>query len=264
MIVVDTHVHLYPQYTLASMLAHAESNVLSAVGEDHLRPAQILLCVCDRVGYPTLREILRQIGHEHSDLDEDLAQLVMFEGREVQIGLVESKQWAAKQGFEVLGLGSALNLPDGLRAEEYIRAIRAEGATAVLPWSPGKWMFRRAKLLHEVLELFAPNELFLGDIYLRPAFTARPMAMAKFHSRGGKILYGSDPLPVVGEEAIAGRYTSIYERPAVNTADAAALLLRTVEAKPLGLRAGIPTFVRRTIAALQSKNGSTRKNEFRM
>ncbi|RIK99935.1 MAG: hypothetical protein DCC75_14230 [Proteobacteria bacterium] len=104
-----------------------------------------------------------------------------------------------------------LRLPDGLPASEIIERIIIAKGVPVLCWSPGKWTFRRAKVVESMLNRFKPGELFLGDTTLRPSFALTPGTFRKFKEH--RILAGSDPLPLSGEERMLGRYFSLLESP---------------------------------------------------
>jgi len=127
----------------------------------------------------------------------------------MQLCLVAGRQIVTGEKLEILGLGISEKIPDGVTAEEAIEKILSTGGLPVLPFSPGKWFFGRGRLAKSLVEKYG-QKLIVGDSALRPLGWGEPeiMRLAK-----GKILPGSDPLPMPGEEKYAGCCGFVYEGP---------------------------------------------------
>lgn len=50
------------------------------------------------------------------------------------------------------------------------------------------------------------RDVFLADSGVRPALWPRPARLARAEARGWRVLAGTDPLPLPGEEAKPGRF----------------------------------------------------------
>lgn len=126
-----------------------------------------------------------------------------------QLCLAAGRQIVTREKLEILGLGMESKIPDDLRAEEIIERILAAGGMPVLPFSPGKWLFKRGKIALKLAERYGKS-LIIGDSTLRPLGWPKPEIM---RLPKGKILPGSDPLPMPGEEKYAACYGFVYEGP---------------------------------------------------
>ncbi len=137
----------------------------------------------------------RRAGSDHRDGD-----LVVVAGRQV----------AAREGIEVLALGTLAGegeLRDGLPLAEALARAAARGALAVLPWGFGKWWGGRGRRVRDALDGFegvAP--LYLGDSAARPRGAPSPRLFREASRRGLAILPGTDPLAFASEVGRAGSY----------------------------------------------------------
>ncbi len=115
----------------------------------------------------------------------------------------QGRQFVARERVEILALAGNPDIADGQPAAEIIEQVHAADAIPVLAWSPGKWLFQRAKVVAQLLAQFGPDDLWLGDSALRPIGWPTPGPMRSSQRR---ILAGTDPLPFVGDEQQAGGY----------------------------------------------------------
>ena len=137
--------------------------------------------------------------------DDDEAVTIHKEGIPPLI-LVAGRQITTSEGLEVLALTVGSQVADGKPIAEVISAVRAAGGIPVLSWAPGKWTFGRGRIVADLIEHGAPGEFLIGDTTLRPAPMAEPLLMRRARRRGFKIVAGSDPLPIKGEETLVGSY----------------------------------------------------------
>jgi hypothetical protein len=119
--------------------------------------------------------------------------------------IVGGRQVACREGLEVLLLGTTRRLPDGLLIRDVLTETASWRVPRVIPWGPGKWFFRRGRLLNELVEEFRSPTLFLGDEGGRPAFWGYPRHFASAARLGVRDLPGTDPLPFPHDVTKVGR-----------------------------------------------------------
>ena len=107
--------------------------------------------------------------------------------------------------LEVLALGCARELPDGMRLTETVEAVLGEASIPVVPWGFGKWWGGRGRLVSDLLESDTDGRFYLGDNAGRLRFGARPRLFERAAERGIFVLPGSDPLPFARQVAKTGR-----------------------------------------------------------
>jgi len=122
-----------------------------------------------------------------------------------RILVVAGGQLVTAERLELLALATAAELPERLDLEASIAAVKDDGAVPVLSWAPGKWTFQRGQAVAAVIESADPHQLLVGDTTLR-AGGAEPRLMTRARHLGLKVVAGSDPLPIGGEEPILGTY----------------------------------------------------------
>lgn len=148
-------------------------------------------------------------GFETRHTPEDLA-LEVARGEDSMI-LFAGRQVATAERIEILALTTDADIDDGLSASATVRSVLNAGGVPVLSWAPGKWCFKRSKVVSQLLDEFDPAELLIGDTTLRPLGYPEPPAMKREAARGREILAGSDPLPITGEEAMMGKYVTVFD-----------------------------------------------------
>ena len=125
---------------------------------------------------------------------------------ERQIYFVAGRQLATAERLEILALDCAARFPEKLSLPDALAAIIEAGGVPVLNWSPGKWLFERGKHVRALIERSSGSDFLLGDISIRPGFWGEPGLFALAKSKGFRIVSGSDPLPLPGEEVRIGSY----------------------------------------------------------
>lgn len=203
-LLADTHVHLYPEFPLASVFAHALGNL--APGTDD-RAAIFLAERAGEHGYRGLvaGEVALPDGWRVDEVAGGGAAWLVNDTQE-RLLVVPGRQFVSAERIEVLGLGRDLDEPDGAPAAGLLDAIRSAGGVPVLPWSPGKWLGARGRIVSALAAGAEPGTLLIGDIAMRPRFLPPPAPMRAAAARGLGLLAGTDPLPLPGDEAVIGRY----------------------------------------------------------
>jgi hypothetical protein len=204
-IIVDSHLHLYPCHDagcffegltqrLRTLVPRAQlAGVLTERGQDQvftgLRNGDFRVAgakVCHMAEPGALRI---QVA------DRDL---ILFAGRQV----------VTAERLEVAALLTTTVFEDGHPAHDVMAEIRDAGAVPVLPWGVGKWFFRRGAMVRAMVEAARPGTLLVGDSAMRPLGWPEPGSIRMARRCGLGVLAGSDPLPIPGDEMLAGSYAS--------------------------------------------------------
>lgn len=245
---VDAHVHLHAGHDPGRLLDAAWANLRGLVRGS----GGIGVLVLTEADGEDAFERLAGFRSEHWLVTRarDGAALFVSDHRgRIRFLVLAGAQTRTGEGLEVLTLGTRLRLPDGRPFEATVAQALALGIPVVLPWSPGKWWFGRGRLVRRVLDTTEPAELWLGDIRGRPGPDLGLLRRAK--ARGFRILAGSDPLPLPGEEALVGSFGSRLDgriRLSDPSADFRALLRTASGSPPLfGGRQSLATSLRRQV-----------------
>jgi hypothetical protein len=208
-VVVDAHVHIHPCYRPDELLSHAHQNLSAAQGD------ALLLLMAETAGDDYFGAF-HAAAHGQSGVqkllpgqwkmrptEEECSVLAVSGPR--QLFLVSGRQVACREGLEVLLLGTTRRLPDGLPIRQVLTETASWGVPRVIPWGAGKWLFRRGRLLNELIAEFRDPLLFLGDEGGRPIFWTYPRHFARAARLGVRDLPGTDPLPFPHDVAKVGR-----------------------------------------------------------
>lgn len=120
--------------------------------------------------------------------------------------IVSGRQIISKERLEVLALGTSEKIEDKKPIREIISTLRNSSLRIVLPWSPGKWFFKRGGLIKKLIGEYKQEEIALADVISRPLCYPMPCLIKVAQKKGVQILAGSDPLPFTGEEKYVGTY----------------------------------------------------------
>lgn len=198
---VDAHVHLYDGFDMGDIVAHGQ-----AIARDTNAP---FVCLLTEVAgwnmFSDFRAAAEVGGKPLMETKE--ADSVRVDETD-PIVFVAGRQVVSNERIEVLymGLDPAVSAPeDGTQtAESLIRWGLEHARLVCLPWSVGKWVGARGRLVEALVtgDTFkGERRLLLGDIRARSWPWRTPPV---FENR--RVLAGSDPLPLSGEESIIGTY----------------------------------------------------------
>lgn len=215
-VLVDTHAHLYPCHDVDLFLACARRN-LSRLAGRHVPHAQAhVLCLTERSMDTAFADLAagRQAprGWRLAPCAESSAVRLRADDF-FELILVAGRQVVTRERVEVLGLGIAAAVPDGLPLADTLDTIREREGVPVLPWSPGKWLGQRGRVVRALIETAAPGGFLLGDTALRPRPCILPRLLVLGSERGIALLAGSDPLPLPGDERHVARYATLLDAP---------------------------------------------------
>ena len=201
-IIVDTHVHLHPRFGVEAFLDSAATN---------LGPGGVL-CLTESAGVDRFEE-LRQAGRAGAWTIHPTAEPESLVARagERAVVLIAGRQIVTAERVEVLALGTAESIADGMALGATLDAAVAVGAVPVLPWGVGKWWGARGRLVAEALA--TRTGVCLGDQAGRPRGAAEHPLFRVARERGVHILPGSDPLDLDHHIARPGSYGLLLDRP---------------------------------------------------
>ena len=214
--VVDAHVHIHPCYEPDELLGNAYTNLSAAQERGALPESQALFLLMTECAGDDYFGALYATAQGRGDgrglalrrwamapTGEECSVLAVSGSRELFI--VAGRQVACREGLEVLVLGTTRRLPDGLPIRHVLSETDSWGVPRVIPWGPGKWLFRRGRLLNELVEEFRKPTFFLGDEGGRPVFWGYPHHFGRAARLGVRDLPGTDPLPFAHDVTKAGR-----------------------------------------------------------
>lgn len=177
-----------------------------------------------------------------------------------RILLVAGRQLVTHEGLEVLALGCAQELPDGMGLRVARDAVIEAGGVPVVPWGFGKWWGARGRALAALIAADSPGRWYLGDNAGRPHLWRRPALFAQAARHGVFVLPGSDPLPLRGQEVKAGRCGFVLPRPLDGEPPVASVIeaLRACSRQPetFGRYEGLARFGRDQVAMQLRKRRS--------
>jgi hypothetical protein len=200
---LDAHVHLYDLYSLSAWTSAAVRGLRRE--DSGVVP---LVIVVDREGQDSLERFRRE-ATGWTELCEGRAGVYQVEHGELLV--IRGAQYVAKERVEVLGLGCFRGDLERKPAEEILASIRESGGVPCLPWSPGKWLGARGKVIRRLLEEGDPRTFVVGDVAIRAVTWPRSSLLARAQALGYRITLGTDPLPFKGEERLVGSFGQEFE-----------------------------------------------------
>jgi hypothetical protein len=207
-VVIDTHLHLYPFYQLDKVFSVLFGN-LSKPGNGYIKCA--VLTEAGGLNYfRKMKEREISLGPQFS-IQVISPKCMMIKYGTDELFLYPGRQIISLENIEILSLFSDKEFDDHIPARQIIDNINAQGALPVLSWAPGKWFFKRGKLVEQLLKESGPGKLLVGDTSLRPVGWRVPRIIRNAGEIGFGIVCGSDPLPLSGQEKVAGSYATVMD-----------------------------------------------------
>ncbi len=265
---IDCHVHVYPCFDIRVLLDAAFANFGKvAVQLANGQPFLGVLLLAESRGVNVFSELatladakqgmLLDVGNPwavNRTLDPDGLYATRRDGG--RLLLVAGRQVVSAEGLEVLGLFTTASFTCGTPAVELTEQIGQAGGITVLPWGVGKWIGRRGWLVQQLMRLGSPS-LLLGDNGGRPWFWPAPRLFREAAGMHLRILPGTDPLPIPGEELRVGSFGYALDSrisESAPTADIRRLLCNTgVAGRPYGPQERALRFFRNQIRLRMQK-----------
>lgn len=250
MMIVDTHVHLYPDHDIGVVLRLCAERLHGLVPD-----AVPVACLTERHDCRMFRQLCDPSAGEWAHVlgVEVLAGggcvRVRFGGGVPPLFVLPGRQIATHERIELHCLGKDAVIADGASAVETVGRIREIDGLVVLPWGVGKWLFRRQRVVEDLCNRFGPEVLLLGDSAMRPVFWPAPQVMRATSGYSHRVLAGSDPLPHEGKGCWIGCYATLVDAPFDPSAPAQSCImgLRQGKIALLGQRPGPWGFARRML-----------------
>jgi len=221
--IVDFHVHLYRSYSLVEAVDALCRNTVKRYPELKHTMTPHVLCLTEREGQHWFKELssgsagacdLLPVGWKYSITEDGLA--IRLDLSPAPVYLVAGRQIITEERLELLSLTCDLDIADGIPVAKGIEAVKQAGGIPVIPWSPGKWMGKRGRILHALMD--AHSGFYLGDTAIRPGTRWGGIHFAKAATQNMLTLPGSDPLPAKGETAMFGKLSAIVDISCCNPA----------------------------------------------
>jgi len=204
---IDTHLHIYPFYSLHQALATLMDNL-----RKHDAQAIKVGCLTERYDCDVYRQLASDPGEAVTsafDIQPSMSghslKITSRLSGEV-LHLLPGQQIITVENLEVLSLNCPTRVEEGLPANQTIRNVLQSGGVPVIAYGFGKWLGKRGKIVNQLIDEFDPGELAIGDTTMRPYGWGTPVAFRRARQKGMKILHGSDPLPFGGEEIRPASY----------------------------------------------------------
>jgi hypothetical protein len=136
---------------------------------------------------------------------------------------VRGQQLITCEGLEVLGAGYSGNVPSGATLARTIGLITSLDGWAIVAWGVGKWLGRRGRIVSDMIAAEVRPNVMLADNAGRPVWWSRVPEFELAAEKGMRVLAGTDPLPLKGQEERVGSYgvaLALPEAPNLRLADA--------------------------------------------
>jgi hypothetical protein len=220
-VLIDAHVHLHDCFEPATFLESAQRNFELAARRQGWKPALGVLMLTESEGADWFGRLATRarasgdaspmFGSWSIESTPDPCALVARSGSR-RLVIVAGRQVAAREGLEVLMLGTTETTSDGRALSDVMAEAARFGALRVVPWGAGKWLFGRGRLMSDLIAAEDPGGgFFLGDGAGRPFFWGTPSHFREAGRRGIRILPGTDPLPFPRQMGRAGSYGFLLE-----------------------------------------------------
>jgi hypothetical protein len=262
LLLADTHVHVHRCFDDEAVLAAAARNFAEAAARLAPNAAlQGVLCLTEMAGvdrFAVLRAAAQRAerrGPWTLRATAEPSSVAALGDAGATLFVIAGRQIVTRERLEVLALGAAAACADGQSLETTLAAVLDAGAAAVLPWGVGKWRGLRGALVDSLIAR-SGRPLHLGDNGNRLEWGAVPAQFVAARRAGLRILPGSDPLPLRGEERRIGGYGVCAaarldpDRPA---AGLLALFASRAELVTYGRRERLARFMRNQLAMQLAK-----------
>lgn len=235
--IADFHTHFYPCYDPKQALNFASEN-LARITPVGVRAEEVvrLLFVVD----PS--SVMTALESPPFSAQPACSPIIIVPGRQI----------VTRERLELLAYATSERIQDGLTIEDALAQVRSAGGIPALNWAPGKWFFNRGSIVQRLIDSHSPKDFLICDTTLRFYGWPMPKLMRRAKEMGYRIVTGSDPFPLKGEEHLIGTY-GIYSPQTVDPQNLQGslkqLLLGTpAELTVCGNRGSFPSVARRLLA----------------
>lgn len=220
MILFDGHVHIYDCFDLDTFFRSAFAN-FSAAGKKQQTMSRhtCYMLFAEAKGCYYFKR-LKQLAYGAKPAGDapwrvektgeyDSLYVYHEEFPDMRVVIAAGRQIVTAEKLELLALLTDDEFEDGMSLGQCVEAVTVAGGVPVCPWGVGKWLGGRGKVVSNFIEE-GRDHFFLGDNGGRPPFWPVP---SQFGRVGGavKLISGSDPLPLTGEERKVGSFGGIMD-----------------------------------------------------
>ena len=202
-IAADTHVHIYPSYE--ELTAVLEQGAQRIKNNFTIHDA-VLFCLTETNNCSAF------LNNDFTTIDSTLKKIVH---KDFSAYLLSGVQRVTIDKLEILILGTASQIENGLSYDEYANFAQRENALIGMSWAPGKWLGTRGEKIKRLLLEKKLN--FLGDTPMRPKTLPEPAFFSLARKLNIPILAGSDPLPHSKEQALIGTAVTTLDTNEIST-----------------------------------------------
>lgn len=203
-IIIDTHVHIHSLYNVADVLDSAYLNFANEARKYSAENFIGVLCVYSLKANSDCKSIFKSEGNtltwKFNQIDSNTVEALSGQKK---ILIKTGYQVVSSEGIEILVLTDRAKDFFGINAEVVVEAALRENLLVILPWGVGKWFGKRGVIVNNIIKKF-DSKIFLGDNSSRPWFWWRVPQFILAGNLNTKVLKGSDPLSIAGEENIIG------------------------------------------------------------
>jgi hypothetical protein len=208
-LVIDSHVHLYPNFNLETAFTSGLNNLRRWGGK---APSVYALLLTERSDCNLFDQLAQKQNIGPFKIVTGAGFLRLQSMNQPELLLLPGRQIVSSEALEVCSLANTFFAPDRIyTCLELIKQIQAAGGVPALNWAPGKWLFKRSQVVRHLIDTVDPHSALIGDTSMRPVFWPTPTLMAYARKLGWRFVAGSDPLPFSGEENLLGRYACKLE-----------------------------------------------------
>lgn len=270
MIVIDCHVHIYPDYDPAKAIRGGLANLKSSVERAKLSGLALPegetidygLILTERSDCSFFAELAESSGKEIApgvvvQEAQEQETLVLSLDDQSRIFIFAGRQIVTKEKLELLTILSDKRIEEYQPLSRTIELALNAHLTPVVNWAPGKWFGKRGELIKSILLDYQGSSLLISDTLLRPRIWREPQIMTWAHKQlGYRILRGSDPFPFIGEEQWIGQYALAFPGKFLQSTPRANLLEAIYASgqpdKVIGCRSPLPAFIIKQLRLLSS------------
>ncbi len=219
--VVDAHVHLYPFMRISTTLDFCLRNFHHVAdsrrsGERRADEVRLLLFIADPPGIDGYERLAALGGHNPAvgnqtwtRIGEDSRSVSIRHSSGKHLTAVRGQQLVTEEGLEVLAIGCRGALDSNLPLRRCVDRVSSMGGWSIIAWGAGKWLGRRGRLVSEMIDSeCGRGDILLADSGSRPKLWSRVPQFDFANEKGMRILAGTDPLPLPGEERRIGSFCS--------------------------------------------------------
>ncbi len=222
MIITDAHVHIYPCHNLDTVISSAFRNLFSGAQNRTETNDSAVLFLTETAGNHYFELLMNGEIHPDSEkqaknwqtstTEESVSlRLVHSAHPQKELFIVSGQQVVTSEKLEVLAIGSNSLQAEGTPLNETVRSVVGGNGIAILPWGVGKWLGHRGRIINDFMATDVNDLLFLGDNGSRPRFWPVSSLKRSRQTKKPRLLSGTDPLPLPGEETRVGSFGSIIQ-----------------------------------------------------